>query len=67
MTVRTASGEGQSGENAQRRHDRPARPPTAAVPPSYPDPESWRRFGLLRRQLRRPTGSHALTSEPTRE
>lgn len=23
-----------------------------AVPPAYPDPETWRRFGLFRRQLR---------------
>ena len=24
-----------------------------AVPPAYPDPETWRQFGIFRRQLQR--------------
>ncbi|HEY8746046.1 MAG TPA: hypothetical protein VIU62_23395 [Chloroflexota bacterium] len=30
-----------------------------AVPPAYPDPETWRRFGLFRRQLQRGDRVHA--------
>ena len=45
MTTLTNVKEQQAGK------DRPRTP--VAVPPAYPDPESWRRFGLLRRQLQR--------------
>ena len=68
MTVATTSGKNQWEKDRLRLQGRAARPAAAsAVPPSYPDPESWRRFGLLRRQLQHTKGLNAVTSEPVRE
>lgn len=39
------------GQIQQPGNDRQRLP--LVVPPAYPDPETWRRFGLLRRQLER--------------
>lgn len=40
-----------TGHWQQPNKDRQRLP--VAVPPAYPDPETWRRFSLLRRQLQR--------------
>ncbi len=67
MAVHTISGKDPLEQDGRRWPGRPGRPATAGtVPPSYPDPESWRRFGLLRRQLQHSKGLHAITEAPAR-
>ena len=38
-----------------------------AVPPAYPDPETWRRFSLLRRQLQRTDRTPTVASVAARQ
>ncbi|HEV7214633.1 MAG TPA: hypothetical protein VGP33_05870 [Chloroflexota bacterium] len=56
----SATGSVQQPGSDQRRQP-------VVVPPAYPDPETWRRFGLLRRQLQRidrtPTAASGATKQ----